>query len=93
MIKYYLIPAEHVVEDGSPLIRPKHMEGVMINWSGIYIKSKDAFLIVTNESKDLKKFDSFENKEGVEKIKESEVETLGKLQEPSFKKDKFWVSD
>lgn len=57
MIKYYLIPAEITVEDGEQSRNPKYINSLKINWSGVYIESLDHYVLVTNESKDLKKFD------------------------------------
>ena len=60
MIKHYLIPAEIVLEDGEPVRNPKYIGALKINWAGVYIESKDVYILVVNESKDLKKLDDIE---------------------------------
>jgi len=72
MIKYYLIPAEITIEDGESSRNPKYMDNLKINWSGVYVESRDFYVIVTNESSDLTKFTELEKHADVISLDDSE---------------------
>lgn len=50
MIKHYLVPAEMVIDSFSnePLRRPKYLKAIGVNWAGVYVESKDVFVVVVN---------------------------------------------
>ena len=97
MIKHYLIPAEMKMENGEPLREPKYLMELKVNWAGTYIESKDHFLVVVNESKDLSKFDDIEKNpdvillDGSSKVKGELKTKLGLSKDIKAKEDEIEV--
>lgn len=60
MQKYYLIPAEIVQESGESTRRPKYVDSLKLNWAGVYVQSKDIYILTVNESQDLTKLTKLE---------------------------------
>ena len=60
MVKYYLIPAFLSIENGETSRNPKYLNELKINWAGVYVDSKDVYVVTVNESKDTTKLDKLE---------------------------------
>lgn len=48
MIKYYLIPATFVLERGNLVRTAKYLETLKLNWAGVYVESKDVYVVTVN---------------------------------------------
>lgn len=111
MIKYYIVPAEG---DGLTIetsFKPKYINDLKLNWSGIHLVDKNVFLITINTKEDSKVVDlnkledvidistnskavkaAVESKFNIDAIGNKDVfETLCRLKEPDFTKDKISV--
>ena len=64
MIKYYLVPAEIIIEGGAKTRVPKYVDVLKLNWVGTYITSLDKYVIQTN-SQFQAKHDSIKNNSDV----------------------------
>lgn len=70
MINYYLVPAQITTENGEPSRSPKYVGDLKLNWAGVYIETKDCYVMVVNSINPIK-LNSLKSQVGVVELDNS----------------------